>query len=40
MTSVTKVQILVNGSQNVMFRDVISLNTAFERSQEYIEGAQ
>lgn len=40
MTSVTKVQILVNGSQNVMFRDVVSLNTTFERSQEYIEGGQ
>lgn len=40
MTTVTKVQILVNGSQNVMFRDVISLGTTFERSQEYIEGLQ
>lgn len=40
MTTVTKVQIMVNGSQNVMFRDVISLNTPFERSQDYIEGAQ
>lgn len=40
MTTVTKVQIMVNGSQNVMFRDVISLNTPFEKSQDYIEGAQ
>lgn len=40
MTSVTRVQIMVNGSQNVMFRDVVSLNTTFERSQEYIEGVQ
>lgn len=39
-TSVTRVQIMVNGSKDVMFRDVISLNTTFERSQEYIEGAQ
>lgn len=38
MTSVTKVQILVNGSQNVMFRDVVSLNTTFERNPDYIEG--
>ena len=34
MTTVTKVQIMVNGSQNVMFRDVISLNTPFEKSQD------
>lgn len=40
MTTITKVQIMVNGSQNVMFRDVVSLGTTFERSQEYIEGAQ
>lgn len=40
ITTVTKVQIMVNGSQNVMFRDVISLNTPFEKSQDYIEGAQ
>ena len=40
MTTVTKVQIMFNGSQNVMFRDVISLNTPFEKSQDYIEGAQ
>lgn len=40
MTSVTKVQILVNGSQNVMFRDVVSLNATFERSQKYIEVGQ
>ncbi len=36
MTNITKVQIMVNGSQNVMFRDAVSLNTAFERSQDYI----
>lgn len=40
MTSVTKVQIMVNGSQNVMFRDAVSLNTTFERDQDYIEGGQ
>lgn len=40
MTTVTRVQIMINGSQDVMFRDVISLNTTFERNQEYIEGAE
>lgn len=39
MTTVTRVQIMINGSQDVMFRDVISLNTTFERSQDYIESA-
>ena len=37
LTTVTKVRILVNGSQDAMFRDVVSLNTAFERNEEYIE---
>lgn len=37
LTTVTKVRILVNGSQDAMFRDVISLNTAFEQNEEYIE---
>lgn len=40
MTTVTRVQIMINGSQDVMFRDVVSLNTTFERSQDYIEGAE
>ena len=38
MTTVTRVQIMINGSQDVMFRDVVSLNTTFERSQNYIDG--
>lgn len=33
----TRVQIMVNGSQDVMFREVVSLNTAFERNTDYIE---
>ena len=37
MTSITRVQIMVNGSQDVMFREVVSLNTAFERNTDYIE---
>lgn len=32
LTSVNKVQITVNGSAEVLFRDVISLNTMFERN--------
>lgn len=36
-TTVTKVRIMVNGSQDVMFKDVISLNMAFERNDDYME---
>ena len=32
LMTVNKVQITVNGSQDVMFRDKISLNTMFERN--------
>lgn len=32
LTSVNKVQITVNGSTDVMFRDAVSLNTMFERN--------
>lgn len=32
LTSVNKVQIMINGSQDVMFRDLLSLNTLFERN--------
>lgn len=32
LTSVNKVQITINGSTDVMFRDSISLNTMFERN--------
>ena len=34
ISTVSKVQITINGSQDVMFRDVISLNTQFERNLE------
>ena len=37
MTSITRVQIMVNGSQDVMFRDVVSLNQTFELNHEYIQ---
>ena len=40
LTTVTRVRILVNGSQDVMFRDVVSLNTAFERNEQYMEEEQ
>lgn len=32
LTSVNKVQIMVNGSSDVMFRDIVSLNATFERN--------
>lgn len=38
--TVNKVQITVNGSQEVMFRESISLNTIFERNLDLIGGTQ
>lgn len=38
LSSVNRVQITVNGSQEVSFRDVISLNTLFERNLDYLGG--
>ena len=38
--SVNRVQISVNGSQDVMFRDTISLNTMFERHLDYVGGTE
>lgn len=35
LSTVSRVQITVNGSSNVMFRDVISLDTQFERDPEF-----
>ena len=35
VSSINKVQISVNGSQDVMFRDAISLNQLFERNLDY-----
>lgn len=37
LATVNKVQITVDGSQDVKFRDSISLNTLFERNLDYIE---
>lgn len=38
LTGISRVQIAVNGSQEVLFRDSISLNTTFERNLDYIGG--
>lgn len=38
LSTVNKVQISVNGSQDVMYRDTISLNQLFERNLDYIGG--
>lgn len=38
LSGVNRVQISVNGSQDVIFRETISLNTAFERNLDYIGG--
>lgn len=40
LTGVSRVQIAVNGSQEVTFRDSIPLNTAFERNLDYIGGTE
>lgn len=38
LSTVSRVQIRINGSQDAVFRDQISLNTVFERNYEYMEG--
>lgn len=38
LSGVSRVQISVNGSQDVMFRESISLNTLFERNLDYVGG--
>ncbi|MGN0158350.1 MAG: GerMN domain-containing protein [Brotaphodocola sp.] len=38
LSGVNRVQISVNGSQDVVFRESISLNTVFERNLDYIGG--
>ena len=38
LSNVNRVQITVNGSQEVTFRETISLNTLFERNLDYIGG--
>ena len=40
LSTVNRVQIRINGSQDAMFRDQIPLNIVFERNYDYIEGGQ
>ena len=40
LSTVNRVQIRINGSQEALFRDSLSLNTTFERNYEYIEGGE
>jgi len=40
ISNVNKVQITVNGSSDVMFREVLSLNTQFERNLEIGENQE
>lgn len=39
LTTVNKIQIMINGSADVMFRDILSLNTLFERNLDLGETA-
>lgn len=38
LSGVNRVQISINGSQDMLFRESISLNTAFERNLDYVGG--
>lgn len=40
LPTVSRVQIRINGSQDQVFRDLIPLNTAFERNYDYVEGGE
>lgn len=40
LSTVSRVQIRINGSQDAVFRDQIPLNTIFERNFEYMEGGK
>lgn len=40
LSTVSRVQIRINGSQDAVFRDQISLSTVFERNYEYMEGGK
>ena len=40
LSTVSRVQIRINGSEDAVFRDLIPLNTVFERNYEYIEGGK
>ena len=40
LSTVSRVQIRINGSQDAVFRDLIPLSTVFERNYDYIEGGK
>lgn len=40
LSTVSRVQIRINGSEDAVFRDLIPLNTVFERNYDYIEGGK
>lgn len=40
LSTVSRVQIRINGSQDAVFRDSIPLSTVFERNYDYIEGGK
>ena len=40
LSTVSRVQIRINGSEDAVFRDLIPLNTIFERNYEHIEGGK
>lgn len=40
LQTVNKVQITVNGSANIMYRDALSLSSPFEREEKYITGGK
>ena len=40
LSTVSRVQIRINGSEDAVFRDLISLNTVFERNFDYIVGGK
>lgn len=40
LSTVSRVQIRINGSEDAVFRDLIPLNAVFERNYDYIEGGK
>lgn len=40
LSTVSRVQIRINGSEDAVFRDLIPLNTVFERNYDHIEGGK
>lgn len=40
LSTVSRVQIRINGSEDAVFRDLIPLNTVFDRNYDYLEGGK